>query len=336
VANPVVVEVRRGALTESFHRGAVAIVRASGEAVLELGDTGRPVFPRSAIKPLQCLPLIETGAADRFGFGAAEIALACASHAGSEQHVALAASMLARAGLDVAALACGAHPPSEVSADRELYHAGRRPTALHNNCSGKHAGMLATAVHCGEAPDGYWQPEHPVQVRIRRTLEDLLGRELGASVLAVDGCSAPNWAVPVRDLARAFAQFAVGEGAAAPHRVAAERIMTACWQAPDLVAGEGRLDTEAMRRLPEEVLMKTGAEGVYCAAVPKLGLGIALKIDDGAKRAAEALVAHLVAHFIPKAVSLVPSGVMRNWRGLTVGEIRPSAALMTALRSVAA
>ncbi|HXF53452.1 MAG TPA: asparaginase [Hyphomicrobiaceae bacterium] len=336
MANPVVVELTRGALTESFHRGAVAIVRASGEAVFELGDTSRPVFPRSAIKPLQCLPLIETGAADRFGFGPAEIALACASHAGTEQHVALAAAMLARAGLDVDALACGAHPPAEASADRELFRAGRRPTALHNNCSGKHAGMLATAVHCGEPPGGYWQPEHPVQVRIRRILEGLLGRELGGSVLAVDGCSAPNWAMSVRDLARAFAQFATGEGAAAPHRVAAERIMSACWQAPELVAGEGRLDTEMMRRLPEEVLMKTGAEGVYCAALPKLRLGIALKIDDGAKRAAEALVAHLIAQFIPKAVSHVPSGVMRSWRGLTVGEVRLCAALMRALENVAA
>ena len=331
MANPVVIEVTRGALTESVHSGAVAVARATGERVFELGDVGRPVFPRSAIKPLQCLPLIETGAADRFGFGAAEVALACASHAGTERHAGLAAAMLARAGLTADALGCGAHAPSDEAAEAKLVREGKRPTALHNNCSGKHAGMMATAIHCGDPPAGYWRPDHPAQVRIRRTLEELIGRPLGSDVVAVDGCSAPNWAVPLADLARAFAQFVTGEGAGAGHRVAAERIAAACWEAPDLVAGDGRLDTEVMRRLPGEVLMKTGAEGVYCAALPKLGLGVALKVDDGAKRAAEALIMSIIAHLLPSARPLVPGGVLKNWRGLIVGEIRVAPAFLAAL-----
>jgi L-asparaginase II len=335
VANPVVIEVARGALTESAHTGAVSVVRASGEPVFEWGDTGRPVFPRSAIKPLQCLPLIETGAADRFGFGAAEVALACASHAGAEQHAELAAAMLARAGLTIDALGCGAHPPSDEAAGHRLVCEGKSPTALHNNCSGKHAGMLATAIHCGDPPAGYWRPDHPVQERIRRALEDFIGRRLGNDVVGVDGCSAPNWAVPLVDLARAFARFATGEAAGASHRAAAERIAAACWQAPELVAGHGRLDTEVMRRLPGEVLMKTGAEGVYCAALPKLGLGLALKVDDGAKRAAEMLVMSVIAHLLPSVRPLAPSGVLRNWRGLVVGEVRAEPAFLGALARIA-
>jgi L-asparaginase II len=331
VANPVVIEVTRGGLVESLHTGAAAVARAGGGTVLELGDASRPVFPRSAIKPLQCLPLIETGAADRYGFGAAEIALASASHTGAERHVATAASMLARAGLNADALGCGAHIPSDDAAARALIRRSESPSALHNNCSGKHAGMLATAVHCGDPVAGYWRPDHPVQLRIRRTLEGLIGRRLGADVLAVDGCSAPNWAMPLADLARAFGQFATGEGAGAAHRAAADRIAKACWAEPELVAGPGRLDTEVMGRLPGEVLIKAGAEGVYCAALPRLGLGLALKIDDGAKRAAEMLVMYLIARLEPKAGQLVPSTALKNWRGAVVGEMRAAPSLLSAL-----
>ena len=336
MANPVVIEVTRGTLVESVHSGAVAIARSSGELLFEHGDVARPVYPRSAVKPLQCLPLIETGAADRFGFGDREVALACASHSGTTQHTELALSMLTGAGLTVDALGCGAHAPSDFAADCRLIREGTRPTALHNNCSGKHAGMLATALHCGDPPAGYWLPDHPVQVRVRHTLEGLIGRPLGSDVTGIDGCSLPNWAMPLADLARAFACFATGEGAGAPHRAAAERIAAACWATPELVAGNGRLDTEVMRALPGKVLIKTGAEGVYCAALPKLGLGIALKIDDGAKRAAEALVMGVIAHLLPGARSLIPDPVLRNWRGTVVGEVRLAAAFRSSLDRCAA
>ena len=159
--NPILIELTRGSLVESAHAGAVALVRASGEVVASVGEIAAPIFPRSAIKPLQALPLLETGAAAHFGFGAPEIAIASGSHSGTAAHVALVASMLARAGLSEAALGCGVHEPMDGATARELIRTGRAPSPLHHNCSGKHAGMLATAVHMGEPAEGYWRPEHP-------------------------------------------------------------------------------------------------------------------------------------------------------------------------------
>lgn len=334
MVNPPVVELTRGALVESVHRGAVAISGPTGEPLLALGDVGRPVYPRSAIKPLQALALIETGAADRWRLGADEIALACASHAGSTAHTDLARAMLQRGGLGENALGCGAHAPSDDAAARQLAMAGQAPGALHNNCSGKHAGMLLTALHCGDAIEAYLDPGHAVQVRIKSLIEPLVGRGLGADVTGIDGCSAPNWAMPVADLARAFAAFATGEGPGAAHKISAQRIMAACWAHPEMVGGKGRLDTEVMRRLPGEVLMKTGAEGAYAVALPLAGIGIALKIDDGARRAAEALVLALIAHLLPKARHLVPSPVLRNFRGLEVGETRITPEVSVALEGL--
>src|SRR6185295_10373924 len=149
MGNPVLVEALRGALTESRHRGAVAVVDADGAAVLALGDVAQPVYPRSAVKPLQALPLVESGAADRYGFGDEELALACASHGGEPPHIAVAARMLSRAGLDVGALECGTHWPTQQSSAQALARAGAAPSALHNNCSGKHAGFLCVACAAG-------------------------------------------------------------------------------------------------------------------------------------------------------------------------------------------
>lgn len=334
MSNPILVELTRGPLVESVHRGAFAICRANGKPLVAVGDVLRPVFPRSAIKPLQALALVESGAAARYGLTDEEIALACASHSGAERHVVTARGMLARAGLDAGALGCGAHAPADSAAERALLLAGQEPNALHHNCSGKHAGMLLTAAHLGESIEEYWSAEHPVQKRIRALIEPLLGRGLGAEVTGIDGCSVPNWAMPVADLARAYAAFATGEGPGAAHRDSAERIMAACWAAPDMVGGRGRLDSEVMRRLPGEVIIKTGAEGAYIAALPRAGLGIALKIDDGARRAAEALVLALIAHVLPQARHVVPAGVIRNFRGLAVGETRVTAEVQVALEGM--
>src|SRR5262245_26619018 len=178
--NPILIELTRGALVESAHVGAVAVVRADGEMAAAVGDIARPVFPRSAIKPLQALPFVESGAVDRFGFGAPEIALACASHSGTARHVAGVTAMLSGFGLAVADLACGRHEPTDDDAARELERLGAAPSPVHNNCSGKHAAMLATARHLGEPSEGYWRPDHPVQQRVRRALEDMTGCPLGA------------------------------------------------------------------------------------------------------------------------------------------------------------
>jgi L-asparaginase II len=331
MSNPILVELTRGPLVESTHTGSIAITRPSGELLVSIGDIQRPVFPRSAVKAFQCLPLIESGAADHFGFGDREIALACASHSGTIAHADLAAAMLASAKLTHTALGCGAHEPMQEAAARALAASGARPTALHNNCSGKHAGMCACAVHHGEDPAGYWLPDHPVQQRIATVLRALTGEALGADVRGTDGCSAPNWAIPTASLARAFAAFITGEGPGRAHRTAAERIAKAAWAAPDMVAGPGRLDTVVMSKLPGRVFMKTGAEGVYCGALPELGLGFAVKIDDGAKRAAEAVTMAILNRLIPQSKGLGDASVMTNWRGTEVGTTRISSEVQTAM-----
>jgi L-asparaginase II len=324
--NPVLIELTRGALVESKHTGAIAVARTTGELVAAVGDVALPIFPRSAIKPLQAVAFVERGAADRFGCGTREIALASASHSGTPAHTALAQCILRRAGLDREALACGVHDPIDPSAARQLVSSGAKATALHHNCSGKHAAMLATAVHEGEPTQGYWRPDHPVQMRIARVLEDLTGCPLGPDVRGIDGCSVPNWAMPLRGLAQAYARFATGEGTGGVRAQACRRIAEACWAHPDLVAGPGRLDTRVMSRLPGGVLLKSGAEGVYCGALPEHGLGFAIKIDDGAKRAAEAAVMRVIVHFYPAAQE-VHSTSLVNWQGLEVGAIRTTSAL---------
>lgn len=332
--NPNLIELTRGGLVESVHAGAMAVVRATGEVVASVGDMAVPVFPRSAIKPLQVLPLLETGAADRFGFGAPEIAVASGSHAGTAAHVALVGSMLARAGLTEGALACGVHEPMDAAAARDLVRAGQVPSALHHNCSGKHAAMLATAVHLGEPTDSYWRPEHPVQVRIRRVLEDLTGTRLDAHACGIDGCSVPNWAIPLEGLARAFARLATGDGLDPERARRCAVVAEACWAHPELVAGPGRLDTLVMQRLPRRVLVKGGAEGVSAGAFPERGLGFALKIADGAKRAADTVTAAIVARLYPEARGIGPSAIVTNWRGLEVGQVRPSPALNAMLTTL--
>jgi len=335
MGNPVLVELARGPLVESRHAGALAVADADGRLAAAAGDVAAPVFPRSAVKPLQALALVETGAAEAAGFGEREIAAACASHTGTRAHTALVGSMLARAGLDVRALACGCHEPMDAEAARELIRAGAAPSALHHNCSGKHAAMLATAVHMREPTEGYWRPDHPVQRRIEAVLGEMSGCRLGAEVRGIDGCSVPNWAMPLAALARAFARLATGRGLMPARAEACRRVREACWAHPELVAGPGWLVSEAMRRLPGRVLVKSGAEGVYCGALAERGLGFALKIDDGARRAAEAVTVEVLARAHPEARRLGPPATLVNWRGLEVGRMRPAAALVQALEGLA-
>lgn len=327
MSNPVLIEVTRGTLVESIHTGSIAIARADGSLALSLGDVARPVFPRSSIKSIQCLPLIESGAAEHFGFTRSDIALACASHVGTERHAGLAAAMLQKIGLGEAALGCGAHAPLGASAAKALWRSGHEPSQLHNNCSGKHAGMLATAKHLGEELDGYWHPDHPVQQRVHDIMSDLSGLPLGRDVMGIDGCSVPTWALPLSTLAGMFARLVTGEGLSAGRAAAYSTIMSACWAEPELVAGPGRADSVVMRKLPGRVFMKTGAEGVYCGGFPELGLGFALKIDDGTTRASAGTAMALVERIIPEAPDMMHRNVLKSWRGKEVGAIRTAAAL---------
>jgi L-asparaginase II len=334
MGNPVLVEVLRGALVESRHRGAVAVADADGGLRLAIGEVERPVYPRSAIKALQALPLIESGAADRYGLAPEELALACASHSGEPEHVATATRMLRRAGLEPSALRCGAHWPIHQPSALALARAGGTATALHNNCSGKHAGFLCLACALDADPARYTEPEHPVQRAVRATLEDLSGVALTPDVCAVDGCSVPTWAIPLTQLARAFARFGTGRGLAPARAAAAARLRRAAAEKPYYLAGSGRFCTAIMERLGARLFVKTGAEGIFCGALPDQGLGIAIKCDDGAGRAAEVMMAALIARLLPLGAGerefldahLNPP--LRNWNGLRVGEIRPTATLM--------
>jgi L-asparaginase II len=325
MVDPVVVEVTRGGLVESRHRAAVAVADADGRAIFSLGDVERPVYPRSAIKPLQALALVETGAADAFGYGHAELALAQASHGGEPGHVATAASMLKAAGLGPAALACGAHPPSHAHSAAALARAGHAPKPIHNNCSGKHAGFLAVARHLGLPTEGYVASAHPVQAIVRDTLAAVTGVPHRAEACGTDGCSIPTYPVPLAALARAFARFATGAGLSPERAAAARRLYEAAVAEPWFLAGSGRFCSEAIEALRGAALVKTGAEGVFCGCVPSLGLGIALKCEDGAGRAAECAMAAILARLLPEHAGTLAAWADRpltNWNGIAVGRIR--------------
>ena len=342
--NPILVHVTRGNAIESTHCGALAVLDADGAIVAQLGDIARPIFPRSAVKVLQALPLVASGAADRLGLNDDELALACASHNGEEIHALTAARMLAKAGLDAGALECGVHWPYLDTATRALAAQGLEPTALNNNCSGKHAGFLCLACALHGSVDlrryvrGYIAPEHPVMREVTASLQTTTGFDLSDTPRGTDGCSIPTYAVPLRHLAQAFARVGTGIGLSAGHAVAAKRLRKAVAAAPFMVAGTGRFDTRVMERLGERVFCKVGAEGVFCAALPAIGLGVAIKIDDGNNaRAAEVAMAAVIESFVAlddgeaQLMRSLSDVSMKNWNGIEVGRL-VAAPVLRALR----
>ncbi len=332
MSNPVLVEVTRGNLVESRHRGMVIAVDGDGKTLFSLGDTEDGVFPRSACKAMQALPLIESGAADAYGLSNKALALACASHSGEPEHVAMAASMLSAAGRDASVLECGAHWSFDQGAIIGQARTLDRPTALHNNCSGKHSGFICAACHTGTDTKGYVGYEHPVQQEIRGVMEALTGAALAEDNCGVDGCSIPTYAVPLNKLAHGFAKMATGTGLAPIRASASRRLMEACMAEPFYVAGTGRACTRLMKTAPGRIFAKTGAEGVFCAAIPEMGIGIALKCEDGTTRAAEAMVAATLARFfvdepdIHAALMAQANHTMKNWNGIAVGDVRVTGA----------
>jgi L-asparaginase II len=319
-----IAEVCRGGVVESRHAGAFVVADAAGKIVLSGGDPDRAIYPRSAIKGLQALPLLLSGAADRFGLSGAELALACASHCGAPEHAATAASMLARAGRDARCLECGTHWPSSSSAASALAAAGEVPSALHNNCSGKHAGFICTAVAEGRDPSGYVAPEHPTMRAVTQAMAAVTGADLSSATPAVDGCSIPTYRIALRALASGFARFGTGNGLPAGFAAAAQRLRAAVAANPAMIAGPGQFDTVVAEALGETAFVKVGAEGVYCGALPALGLGFALKCDDGAVRAAEAATAALLLHLLGPTPMLdrLAAPLLTNWNGIEVGSIR--------------
>ncbi|WP_062227270.1 asparaginase [Aureimonas frigidaquae] len=332
--DPIIIDVTRGSLVESRHRVHAAVVEADGACAFQAGDIAAAVFPRSAVKVLQALPLIETGAADAANLSPAELALACASHSGTQDHVSAVRAMLAKGGLTGAELECGCHWPFDLKVALDLARADGTPTPLHNNCSGKHAGFLCTAVHMGEETAGYVRATHPVQERARRAIQETIGAELSSDACGIDGCSIPTYAAPLEAFARGFARLATGEGVDGERARAGRRLIDACMAHPFEMSGPGRACLKLIEAGQGRVFAKTGAEGVFCGAVPELGFGFALKAEDGATRAAESAVAALLAAMLRKVDAELAArydemsrAPLRNWEKMAVGEVRPARAL---------
>ena len=327
------VQFLRGGHVESVHYGHVAVVDSSGSLIAWAGDPRVPIFPRSAFKPFQALPLAESGIFAKSGLGPEALALIAGSHGGTDQHVALVLRILKEAGAEPSALRCGAHVPYDEPTAAALAARGEAPTPLRNNCSGKHAGMLLLSREMAAPFDSYIDPSHPVQRRIFERFAALLGEPFADAVPAIDGCSAPTPRMPLATLARAFSLLARGEDVSGRPVPGLAAIRDAMRSHPENVAGAGQLDTVLMQRLSGTLVCKGGAEGVHAAGLLGSGVGIAVKVADGSRRARKAAVLAVLDQLhglsVEDRAALVPldSRILRNSAGLAVGSVRPALAL---------
>jgi len=317
----------RGSIVESRHAVHAAVVDLDGALVSSAGLPDLVAHWRSCAKPFQVHPFLDSGHFDRLGWGESELALACASHGGEPEHVALAAAMLRSIGLEEGDLACGAHDPLTARGARLLREQGRSSSRLHNNCSGKHAAMLASALGHGWPALGYELPGHPLQAAIRRSLARWTGIEAGALALATDGCGVPVFILSLRQMALAWARL---EGASRTERPAA-RILDAMARQPFLVGGTERFDTVLMEETGGAVVAKVGAEGVHCVLVREQGIACAIKVADGSARAQYPAVLRLLQHLdalpvvLPARLQDLLVTPVRDTRGDVVGDVRPAA-----------
>ena len=323
-----VAKVFRGDTLESSHRGSVVVLK-EGRLAARVGDAGLVTFTRSSAKAFQAIPFIASGAADELGFSEQEIALACASHSGEPFHIDLVRQMLSRAGLGESDLGCGGHPPFHEESASDLILSGITPGPVYNNCSGKHAAMLAFAKHIGADITAYLDPESPVQKEILRTVSLFSGIPENEIRIGTDGCSAPNFAMPLKAMARAYANLIdppeeLGESIAA----AARRIVAAKMKYPEYVGGSYRLDTKVMKALPGRIVCKVGAEGVWLAGIPESNTAIALKIEDGNDDRARPVVAvellrrlGVMTREAEAALGEFSPIILRNRRDMIVGRV---------------
>ena len=322
------VDITRGPIVESRHMGHAVIARATGEIVEAWGDPSKVVLPRSSAKMLQALPLLESGAGA--GLSAERLALACASHSGETRHVEKVTAWLSDIGLDQEALLCGPQASRNAELHDAMIREGRTVTRAYNNCSGKHTGFLMLSKHLGAGPD-YVDPDHPVQRAVRAAFEEMCGED--SPGFGIDGCSAPNFAASLGGIATAMARYAtLGTGNSARDR-AAEALRSAMIAHPELVAGKGRACADLMAAAGGKAAIKTGAEGFFVAILPGPGLGIALKIEDGATRASEVAIAAILVRLgildagHPTVARYLKRPIL-NWDGLHVGEERPAPGLL--------
>lgn len=326
-------EIWRGQILESLHLGHAAICDPQGAILRAWGDPQTVIYPRSSAKMIQALPLVTSGAADRFGLGPQQLALACGSHSGAAIHVDRVRAWLERLGLSDDDFRCGQHEPFDTDERNRLIRGFEAPCQVHNNCSGKHSGFLTLSQHMGGGPE-YVDIDHPVQRAVRAAFEEVTGAT--SPGWGIDGCSAPNFATTLHGLARAMAWFASAADRSDRASVAAGRLVQAMMAHPDLVAGEGRSCTALMRAMGGRAAVKTGAEAVFVGIVPERRVGIAVKIADGATRAAECTIAALlvalgVLDARDPAARRYLNAPMLNRRGITIGSIRAVADLLAPL-----
>jgi L-asparaginase II len=296
MANPVLVESWRGEIVENRHRGAIAVCDPHGRLLHSWGDVEALVYPRSSVKLIQALPLVESGAADHFKLNPVELALACSSHGAEPLHTETVKRWLERVDLDEDALECGAHAPNHEPTAQALLQQHCTPGRVHNNCSGKHTAMLTTSRFLGETTQGYIEREHPAQQRWFDSLGEMAGIDLRSLPWNRDGCGIPVIAMPLIALATAFARVAVPDELTPARGEAVERLANAIAENPLMIAGSGRLCSQVVAHSGRRTLVKTGADGVYTAALQEQGLGIALKMDDGNGQAAEVAILSVLSH----------------------------------------
>lgn len=330
-------EVWRGPIVESRHRGHLAAVDGDGRLVASLGDPGTVTYLRSSGKPFQTVPVLTSGAAESFGLTEAELAIACGSHSGEDLHAETVAGMLEKIGLNENFLKCGVHEPFDRATAERLRALGESPGVLRNNCSGKHTAMLALSLHLGAPPELYDDPASPVQQSVLRAISRFSDINADEMVLGTDGCGVPVFGLPVRSMALMYARLVAPPGGFDAETLAAcERLTAAMNARPELVGGtHERFDTEVMRAARGRLVSKIGAEGVYTAGAlpserwPK-GLGLAFKIEDGEDRRARSTIAVEALRQLGvldkdayKALSPYASFPVQNHRGEKVGQIRP-------------
>jgi len=338
--SPVLARVLRGDRLESLHRGDVAVADEEGKLLASCGDPGRRVFVRSTAKPFQALPLLEGGGAEVFRLGAGEIALMCASHGGEPRHVLAVKRLLGRGGFHASDLACGAHFPMDERSSRALLSRGESPSPLHNNCSGKHAGLLLACRLLGFRPSGYEERAHPIQKRIASRLSDFSGIPVSRIPTAVDGCGLPVFLLPLSALARAYANLTAPrrEGESPEARAARHLLVRSMCSSPEMVAGRARFTTDFLAAGAGRWIGKEGAEGVYAIALAprargERSVGIAFKIEDGSSRARDAValeildrLGRLPASARGRLASYLSPGI-HNARGSEVGSVEASVRL---------
>jgi len=336
VKSIVLAEVTRGRIVESVHFGDVAVVDTAGKLLYYAGDPGKVTYMRSAAKPVQAIAYIERGGHQRFGFSAPEIAVTCASHSGEDVHVEAVYSILRKIGLDESYLQCGTHTPVHRPTARRMVVEGRKSTAVHCNCSGKHSGMLTLSVMLGADPRGYLDPDGPVQKTILGTASEMMGVSPGSMILGIDGCGVPVYGVPLTAMARGFARLSLPSSLSPGRALAVETISSAMRSYPQMVAGTGRFTTDLLTQAGDRILSKSGAEAVYCMALVGKGIGVAFKVADGESRpiapAAIEILRQLdaITQEDIKALAGWAHPVIKNLRGEVCGEIRPAVELVAA------